>query len=170
MRRQLFIWSAVAALFLDQVTKVAVYGLLAPGESVRLFGGLLRIIHAENEHGVFGIAYGPQFLYFLLPAAGSALVIWFALRTRDRWSATAYGVILGGAVGNLVDRVRNAGQVIDFIDVGWRGFRWYTFNVADSAVVCGVIALLAREFLFRPRPGPTPPEPASADAAGLPRQ
>ena len=148
MIRRCFVWAAILGLFFDQVTKLAVYGMLAPGESVRLAGNFLRIIHADNPQGVFGLSFGPQFLYYVLPAIGSILVVVFALRARDRWSATAFGLILGGAVGNLVDRIRLGGHVIDFIDVGWRGWRWYVFNVADACVVCGIIILLGREFLF----------------------
>lgn len=166
--RRWFVWAAITALFLDQVTKVAVYGALRPGESVRLIGNLLRIVHSSNEHGVFGINYGPRLLYFILPLIGCLLVVFFALRSRDRWSATAYGIILGGALGNLVDRIRLGGNVIDFIDFGIGGWRWYTFNIADSSVVIGVLMLLGREFLFRPPPKPEAIE--ATDGANLPRQ
>jgi signal peptidase II len=171
MTRRLFVWAAIIALFLDQVTKIMVYGMLEPGESTRLIGNVLRVVRASNDHGVFGINYGPRLLYFLLPLVGAVLVVWFAWRTRDRWSAAAFGIILGGALGNLVDRVRLGGNVIDFIDVGLRGWRWYTFNVADSCVVVGVIMLLGREFLFPAKPAPAPaaaePNPSATD---LPRQ
>lgn len=166
MIRRCFIWAAILGFFLDQVTKLAVYGMLPPGESTRLVGNYLRIIHADNPQGVFGLSFGPQFLYYLLPTIGSILVVVFALRARDRWSATAFGMILGGAVGNLIDRIRLGGHVIDFIDVGWRGWRWYTFNVADACVVCGIIILLGREFLFPPKA--LPPAVAVTPEPGAP--
>jgi signal peptidase II len=65
--------------------------------------------------------------------------------------------------------VRLAGHVIDFIDMGLGGFRWFTYNVADACVVVGVIMMLAREVLFRPR-GPDAGGPGEKDAPGLPRQ
>jgi len=118
--------------------------------TVRLLGDVLRLSYEQNRQGVFGLRFGPQFLYLLLPLAAAALVIWFGLRVKDAWSATAYGMILSGAVGNVIDRAR-LGYVIDFIvfEVRRLGFQWYTFNLADAFVVVGVIMLLGREFLWR---------------------
>jgi signal peptidase II len=143
-------------LFLDQVTKVLVYGLVPQGEVVRLVSGVLQIWPVHNPRGVFGISYGPPIVYFALPLLGSALVVWFGIRARGRWPSVAYGLVLGGAVGNLVDRFR-FGYVIDFIDLGLRGWHWHTFNVADAAVVAGVVLLLTRElFGRRAHEGETP--------------
>lgn len=155
------------ALFFDQVTKITVYGLLEPGESTRIIGSLLRVLRTENDQGVFGWSYGPAWVYYLLPLMGIVLVLLFAARSTGAWPATAYGLILGGAVGNLVDRFRLGGRVIDFIDVGWRGWHWYTFNLADTFVVTGIVMLMVREFLWRR------PKPAVADNesdAGIPGQ
>lgn len=158
MSRRFFVWAAIGALFLDQLTKVMVYGLMMSGpggswESVRLVGRFLYLSPTRNPDGLFGWSYGPGFVYFVLPLFGMVLVTWFALQARDRWSSLAYGMILGGAVGNLVDRVR-LGWVIDFIDVRIPQirFHWFTFNLADAFVVVGIILLLARE-LFAGRRG-----------------
>jgi signal peptidase II len=168
MSRRFFVWAAVLGLFADQLTKLMVYGMIEPGDSVRVIGNVLRFIHTDNPQGVFGLNYGPRFVYYILPAIGAGLVIWFGLRERVRWSATAYGLILAGALGNLADRVRLGGRVIDFIDFSVRGWHWYTFNVADSLVFVGIVMLLGREFLVRPKSEPAP-GPA-ADAQSLPRQ
>jgi signal peptidase II len=168
MSRRFFVWAAVLGLFADQLTKLMVYGMIEPGDSVRVIGNVLRFIHTDNPQGVFGLNYGPRFVYYILPAIGAALVIWFGLRERARWSATAYGLILAGALGNLADRVRFGGRVIDFIDFSVRGWHWYTFNVADTLVFVGIVMLLGREFLVKPKPEPaTGP---AADAQSLPRQ
>jgi signal peptidase II len=151
MPRRLFFWAAILGLFLDQVTKVAVYGLVETGGPVRLVGDFLRVWRTGNEHGIFGISFGHRFIHIGLQAAGAVLVTVLGLKNRDRFSAVAYGMILGGAIGNLIDRVR-IGHVIDFIDIGLRGWRWYTFNLADTFVICGIILLLAREFIFRRKP------------------
>ncbi|MBM3323521.1 signal peptidase II [candidate division WOR-3 bacterium] len=156
-----FVWAAILALFLDQVTKVLVYGLVPKGEVVKLLGDALRVWHVHNPQGVFGLSYGPRALYLLLPLLGSVLVVWFGIRARACWPATAYGMILGGAIGNVVDRMR-FGHVIDFIDVGWRNWHWHTFNVADACVVGGVVMLLARELFRRRRAAPGPAGPAAA--------
>jgi signal peptidase II len=149
MTRRFFIWGAIIALILDQVSKGMVNGMIRPGDSVRLIDNVLRLVHASNPQGVFGLSFGPPFIYYILPSVGALLVLWFGLRAPDRWSAAAYGVILGGAVGNLADRVRLGGTVTDFIDMGWRGWHWFTYNIADLALVVGVVTLLAREFLWR---------------------
>ena len=157
MNRRFFIWAAIVGLFLDQVTKIVVYGMFRGGafadvRVIPLLGDVLKLAYAQNRQGVFGLHYGPQFLYFLLPLSASALVIWYGLRSKDGWSAAAFGMILSGALGNVIDRAR-LGYVIDFIVCEWRrlGFQWFTFNVADALVVAGSIMLLAREFLWRPK-------------------
>lgn len=144
------------ALFLDQLTKVLVYGLFGgglagPPGGVRILGEVLRLVYEHNRHGVFGLEYGPPVIYLVLPVVGSALVIWLGLRAINGWLATAYGLILGGALGNLIDRIR-LGYVIDFIvvELPRLRFRWYTFNLADAFLVVGVIMLIGHEF-FRPR-------------------
>ncbi len=123
-----------------------------PHTSVKVLGNVLRFSLTMNEHGLFGIRYGPPFVYVILPFLGIALVVYFAVKCRDRWLHVSYGLILGGAVGNLIDRLRLGGRVIDFIDFGLGSWRWYTFNLADAWVVIGVIILLGREVLFPVRP------------------
>lgn len=149
-----FVWAAIGALFLDQITKVWVYGSVPEGESVRLIGSVLSVSNRQNPHGVFGWSYGPSVVYLILPVAGSLLVLWFALRARSNWLSFVYGMILGGALGNVIDRFR-LGHVIDFIDVEIRAlkFRWFTFNLADAFLVVGVILLIVFEF-FRKKPQP----------------
>jgi len=155
--RRFFVWAAILGLFLDQVTKIVIHGMFRSGafseaRTVRLLGDVLRVAYEQNRQGVFGLHFGPQPLYFLLPLLAAALVLWFGLRARDSWSAAAYGLILSGALGNVIDRAR-FGYVIDFIVFELRrwGFWWYTFNLADAFVVTGVIMLLGKELLRRPR-------------------
>lgn len=163
MARRYFIWAAIVVLALDQATKIAVYGLVEPGTPLNLIGDFLRVWHTGNERGIFGISFGPKMLHVALQVAGSILVVVLGVRNRDRVAGLAYGMILGGAVGNLADRVR-IGRVIDFIDMGLRNWRWYTYNIADMGIVLGIILLLAREFLFRPKPA----EPAAQPAPPVP--
>jgi len=165
MVRRTFVWAAIGSFFLDQVTKVLAYGLLSERVPHRVIGDLLRLSLTTNERGLFGLNYGPKFIYFILPLIGVGLVVYFALKNRSRWYALAYGMILGGAVGNLVDRLR-VGSVIDFIDVGLSTWRWYTFNGADAFVICGIILLLACELFGRRRQQATP-EPAGEPGEGV---
>jgi signal peptidase II len=159
--RRLFLFWAGLALVLDQASKSLVGWLVREGETVRLLGDFLRVAHGGNEHGVFGLRYGPQWAYYLLPVVGSAVVLWLGLRARDRWTATAFGLILGGAVGNLVDRVLRGGRVVDFVDMGIGNWRWFTYNVADVCLVVGIVTLLAHELFTQPErvAEPRPPTP-----------
>ena len=158
--RRSFAWTAVLALFVDQLTKLLIQGayMTSPDKTtwprgIRLVGEFLFITPTHNPDGLFSWNYGPQYMYFVLPLIGSALVTWFALRSRDHWASVAYGMILGGALGNLIDRAR-LGWVIDFIDfrLPQLRFQWAIFNFADIFIVVGIIVLLAREFFGRRQP------------------
>jgi lipoprotein signal peptidase len=90
-------------------------------------------------------------LALLAVAIAGFLLRWMA-RAENRLTALALGAVVGGAIGNVIDRVR-FGAVVDFVDAHAWGWHWYVFNVADAAIVCGVVALVA-DALFRPKPGP----------------
>lgn len=87
----------------------------------------------------------------LLAAAIAAFLIRWMARAENRLTAIALGAVVGGAIGNVIDRVR-FGAVVDFVDASAWGWHWYVFNIADAAIVCGVIVLVA-DALFRPKPG-----------------
>jgi lipoprotein signal peptidase len=107
-----------------------------------------------NRGVTFGLLSGDgawNHVILAVLAAGIALFLlrWMA-RAENRLTAVALGAVVGGAVGNVIDRLR-FGAVVDFVDAhGW-GWHWYVFNVADAAIVCGVLALVA-DALFRPKP------------------
>ncbi|MBW6401471.1 signal peptidase II [Roseomonas sp. HJA6] len=88
----------------------------------------------------------------LVAAAIVAFLIRWMARAENRLTAIALGAVAGGAIGNVIDRVRFGG-VVDFVDAAGWGWHWYVFNIADAAIVCGVIALVA-DALFRPKPRP----------------
>ncbi len=145
--RRWFIWAAIMSLLIDQASKVLACSLLEEHVPVRVLGDFIRFIRTSNPHGLFGLNYGPKFIYFVLPLVGIALVIYFAFKTKDRWLLVAYGMVLGGAIGNLVDRARLS-SVIDFVDMGIGRIRWYTFNPADAFLLSGIIMLLGRMLLW----------------------
>ena len=107
-----------------------------------------------NRGVTFGLLSGDgawNHIILAVLAAGIALFLlrWMA-RAENRLTAVALGAVVGGAIGNVIDRIR-FGAVVDFVDAhGW-GWHWYVFNVADAAIVCGVLALVA-DALFRPKP------------------
>lgn len=107
-----------------------------------------------NRGVTFGLLSGDgawnHIILAVLAAAIAGFLLRWMTRAENRLTAVALGAVVGGAVGNVIDRVR-FGAVVDFVDAhGW-GWHWYVFNVADAAIVCGVLALVA-DALFRPKP------------------
>ena len=142
--RPAFWATALGIIVGDYVTK-----LIAVSSLTRLpvpIGGewlTLRLVY--NPGAAFGI-YAGQYsrqIFMLLALVALGVLLTMVRQTKpDQWfRLTALGLVCGGAVGNLIDRVRSARGVVDFIDVGIGAYRWPTFNVADMAVTCGAIAL-----------------------------
>ena len=134
----------LAVLVLDQLTKWWVQAELTLNEPVRILGDNVRLLYIHNEGAAFGISVGERSptLFLVLASAASILVLYLLIVTpaAHRLQRFALGLILGGAVGNIIDRLR-LGQVVDFIQVGVSGHYWPIFNVADSAVTVGAVLL-----------------------------
>ncbi len=146
MSPKLRILLAVAPLVvvLDQVTKHLVNANVAPYVSVTLIENFLYLSHVRNPGGAFGVLSWVRPPVFVAVAAVAIAVIFLfyvSLDAAQRLPALALALILGGAVGNLFDRVR-LGQVVDFIDVRWHALKWPAFNVADAAITIGVCLLV----------------------------
>lgn len=138
---------ALAVLVLDRVTKTIVEHTMAAQETIPLLP-FFSLSHVRNTGAAFGIFAGapawirlPLFLG-ITAVAIAALVSLLRSSAADRpWVSAALGGILGGALGNLVCRLRY-GEVIDFLDVHWGDLHWPAFNVADSAITVGVLIVL----------------------------
>ncbi|MFN2617335.1 MAG: signal peptidase II [Thermoleophilaceae bacterium] len=129
--------AATVVAALDQATKQAVVHSIARDDSRTVFYGV-DLTNTRNTGVAFGALEGGGIVVGVLIALSlTALLVYFALNAAAPWLWLPVGLILGGAVGNLVDRVR-IGAVIDFIDPAF----WPAFNLADSAIVIGVLALL----------------------------
>jgi signal peptidase II len=144
----IFMAILATGLPLDQLTKVLVQLKLPLGSQVPLIPGLLNLVHVRNKGAAFGLMSGwpPGFVWlFFLVVIGVVLVVLGYLLWRlpdDHWSAAlGYSLILTGALGNLIDRVR-LGEVVDFIDVYWGRYHWPAFNVADSLVCVGAAVMV----------------------------
>jgi len=154
-RLKLFLPLTAGVLILDQVSKSAVSAALKMHEIRPIIHGLLNLTRVHNTGAAFGLLAGqPSILRTLFFLAVSLLamgvVIWmlFRLPTDQKVEHVALSLIFGGALGNVIDRVR-LGEVIDFIDVYYRSYHWPAFNVADSAITVGVILLMYRVLFIK---------------------
>jgi signal peptidase II len=134
-----FLAVAAAVIALDQVSKWAVRASLDRGDSHELIGSWLRIVHFTNSGAAFGLFQGAGPLLALTSIAGTIalLVYLFNPGFAHPLVRVALALMLGGAAGNLIDRVAR-GEVVDFIKVP----NWPAFNVADSAITVGVVVLI----------------------------
>lgn len=168
--RRLF-WSvALAVVAADLATKLVAAALL-PGRPVYLVGdyAVFRLVY--NEGAAFGINFGPWSRWIFFALACAALVVLGAMvraaRSGDRLRLTALALVCGGAAGNLIDRVRSSRGVVDFIEVGIGPHRFPTFNVADSCITIGAVAL-ALSLWLEGRAEAHPGEPAKEAGAAAP--
>ena len=113
-------------------------------ERVEVLGDFFRLVYVRNPGAAMGLAPFGRWALVAISAAAAAALVWLLLTTdvRLRWRRLAMGLILGGALGNLVDRVFYGGLVVDFLDFGVGAQRFWAFNVADMGVSCGGVLLL----------------------------
>jgi signal peptidase II len=162
---------AAAVVVVDQITKRVVNHFMTLHQSRELIPGILQLTYVRNRGAAFGFLANVDFagqatviaLVSLAALCVIALYAWWTPVTRIR-PQTALALVLGGAVGNLIDRVLH-GDVIDFIDVYWRAHHWPMFNAADSAISIGV-ALLVLDMLREPRREKPQPGDSGAEPAG----
>jgi signal peptidase II len=143
---------AVAVLVVDQLSKLAVEKFTSPGSFQVVIPGLLNLVHTSNPGVAFGLFADSQApwrapLLILFSVVVIGLIIWMLWTHRAGGTLGSHGLalILGGAAGNVVDRVFHR-SVTDFIDFHVGAYHWYTFNVADTAIVIGA-ALVILELL-----------------------
>ena len=142
MKRSLTLLLSIAGavLALDIWTKRWADATLAYRPPVNVLGEFVRLTYTRNSGVAFGLGAGVRFPYYLFSIVATLIILYMFLRRHVDSAArqVALALILGGALGNLVDRVRS-GEVVDFIEVGWARWHWPVFNVADSAVTIGVL-------------------------------
>jgi signal peptidase II len=142
-RQPLLLSVAAVILALDIVTKVLAVKLLTPGQPVPIIGDTITWTLVRNSGAAFSMATGYTWMLTLIASAVVVGIIWMGRRLVSTGWAIGLGMILGGAMGNLVDRFFRApgplrGHVVDFLSIGW----WPVFNVADPSVVGGAILLV----------------------------
>lgn len=149
---------SLAVIALDQFTKQLAVGSLDYMQRVAVIPGVLNWTLAFNTGAAFSFLAGEggwqRWLFTALAIGVSAvLAIWLARTPRGDWrNALPLALIIGGALGNLIDRLR-LGHVVDFIEVYWRDWSWPAFNVADSAICVGAVLLILFGLAGRKQPG-----------------
>lgn len=109
-------------------------------------GRIVKFTYIRNPNSIFGLKLGGATISMILTIVAFVFVIYLFVIAKSSIFTTAISFITGGALGNLTDRVLY-GEVVDFIDIGYRGFRWATFNVADSFVTIGIILVIIHWFI-----------------------
>ena len=149
------VWAVIAAAIFvaDQVTKAAVEGSIPEHTTVPVVPHFLNLVHTKNAGAAFGLfSESPSAwktaLLIVVSSLLLAMVIGVVWRNQQlrRVAGVGLALILGGALSNLFDRIR-FGRVVDFVDVYYRGYHWYTFNLADASIVVGA-GFLVFELLF----------------------
>jgi signal peptidase II len=138
-------------IVLDQFTKYLVLQRFSLHESVPVIPGFFNLTYVRNPGAAFGILAGAHgawrtVFFVTVSLVALAVIVTLVRKTHDRLPLVAFALIGGGAVGNLIDRVRS-GEVVDFIEWYYRSYHWPAFNIADSAITVGVV-LLAVDMLF----------------------
>ncbi|UCB53282.1 MAG: signal peptidase II [Candidatus Zixiibacteriota bacterium] len=172
-----FVVISLLAILADQLSKTAATRVLGPGEYVPVLGDFLRLTLVLNPGGVFGTRLGSQNFYTVISILAIGITLWFFFKTSDKGANLEVGLslVLGGAIGNLIDRFR-FGEVVDFLDFEFfnislppadiaffrfPGFyldRWPVFNLADSFVLIGMILVVAHLLFSRKTPTAETPQ------------
>jgi signal peptidase II len=147
-RRHLEVWLPMVVVMVDQATKAMVRAAIPVHESVTVIPGFMDITHVLNSGAAFGILNGVDFPFktVLIAAIAMAALIGVGMYAasishHQLTARVGLALIIGGAAGNLLDRVL-AGSVVDFVDVYWRTHHFWAFNVADSAISVGVAIMI----------------------------
>jgi signal peptidase II len=149
VRKASFFFIAILVVFLDQLTKEFAIANLANGNVVEVFGEILRFRLAYNDSAAFSMGVGATWVLALISSIATLVLLWFGPRAKNlTWSIIA-AFVLGGAAGNLVDRLTREpgflnGHVVDFISIP---FNFPIFNIADSFLVIGVSLAILRTLM-----------------------
>ncbi len=153
MSRRVMGTIGVTVLVIDQLTKLLVRSQVALNDSIEIVPGFLNLVHVRNTGAAFGLLNAvdlgyKQFLMTTVALVALLAIGLYAWRvgSRERLARAGLALILGGAVGNLIDRA-SAGYVVDFVDAYWRTYHFWAFNVADSAITVGACLLILDMFV-----------------------
>jgi signal peptidase II len=138
-----FVGLAGTVVVLDQLTKWWLQSNFRPGQVADVVGDTVRLVFGQNSGALFGLFRDQALLFGLASLVVIGLIVaYHGYSGRSLYLSVALGFLLGGAVGNVIDRIR-LGYVVDFVDVGIGNLRFYTFNVADASISTAIVLLLA---------------------------
>lgn len=147
-RYLLLVGVSLVLVALDQITKMFIMHTMHLHESIPVISGFFNLTYIRNPGAAFGIFANSNSAFRLIFFVGTSVfalgllgTIFYRLHSDDVWGQLTVSSIFGGAIGNLIDRLRY-GEVIDFLDFHVSGYHWPAFNVADSAISVGVVSLL----------------------------
>lgn len=137
-----FVAIAVTVVVLDQASKAWLASWIEGGEVVQVIGDYVRFVFGHNSGALFGLFRDQALLFGIVSLGVVGLILAYHGRSgRNLYLSVALGLLLGGAIGNLIDRFR-LGYVVDWIDIGLGDIRFWTFNVADAAVSTAIVLLI----------------------------
>jgi signal peptidase II len=138
----IFLPIAVAVVVLDQVSKAWLVSVVQTGEVVQVLGDYVRLVFSHNSGALFGIFRDQALLFGIVSLGVVGLIVGYHWRSgRNLYLSVALGLLLGGAIGNLIDRFR-LGYVVDWVDLGLGDIRFWPFNVADAAISTAIVLLV----------------------------
>lgn len=147
-RWSLLLGVSLVIVILDQITKTLVMHAMSVHESIPIIAGFFNLTYIRNPGAAFGMFATTNSAFRLIFFVGTSIfalgllgTIFYRMHPADVWGQLSVSGIVGGAIGNLLDRLRY-GEVVDFLDFYFGGYHWPAFNVADSAISVGVVSLL----------------------------
>lgn len=146
--------AALASLALDLTSKALVESTIEPFGRVVVIEGLLHLTNVRNPGAAFGMlssgGWGRIAFFSAVGVLAMGFILWLVKKNdpQNRFEPACFGLVFGGALGNMVDRIRY-GEVVDFIDAFWGSHHWPAFNVADAAIVAGVFGWMALELFWK---------------------
>jgi signal peptidase II len=153
-RKAVTFWSiAIGITVVDFITKNIAEANLQRGQPVQILGDVVRFTLGYNTGIAFGMSFGgsSRWPLIIVTLLTMGLIFWLfrAVEARHKLQIVAFGLIMGGAAGNMLDRIFGSQGVVDFIDVGIGTTRFWTFNIADSGITIGAVLLILSSFFER---------------------
>ncbi|MCK4311116.1 MAG: signal peptidase II [Candidatus Cloacimonetes bacterium] len=148
MKKFSYLWISIIVILLDQISKFIIKNYLEVGEVIKVTPKFFWLTHVQNSGAAFSISFGSflinKIVFIIVSVVAVLLLIYLNMRSKSKTEKFAFALILGGAIGNLIDRILY-GRVTDFLWCDFPDFimrRWPVFNIADSSIVIAIVILI----------------------------